>query len=118
MAISGGLAHRMTWALVGMRRADVVILGVAGVALLVTNTLIVSTIICLVKEAPFEIVWRSLQLRAVPYYLAGGVIASVWARAELTSLSGVALLAAISVYLLSICYRELDMSTRLCRTLE
>ena len=95
-----------------------VVLGVAGVVLLVANTLIVATIICLVKEAPFETVWRSLQLRAVPYYLAGGVLASVWARAELAESAGVVLLAAISVYLLSICYRELDMNTKCCRTLE
>jgi hypothetical protein len=111
MAISGGLTHGVTWGLVAMRGGDVmvVILGVAGVVLLVTNTLIVSTILCLIKEAPFETVWRSVQCRAVPYYLAGGIIANVWVRADLTANAGIAVLAAISIYLLSICYRQLEM---------
>jgi hypothetical protein len=88
-------------------------MGVAGVLLLVTNNLIVATIICLVRKAPFETVWRSLQLRAVPYYLAGGVLATVWGQAESTKSAGIAVLAAISVYLLNLCYRELAMRARL-----
>jgi hypothetical protein len=46
--------------------------------------------------------------RAVPYYLAGGVMANVWVQARTTAPAGIALLAAIGVYLLSICFRELD----------
>ena len=111
MAIAGGLTHGVTWGLVAMRGSDamVVILGVAGVVLLVTNTLIVSTIICLVKEAPFQTVWRNFQLRAVPYYLAGGIIANIWARTELSAPTGVVILAFISAYLLGIFYRQLDL---------
>lgn len=111
MAIAGGLTHGVTWGLVALRGSDgmVVILGVAGVVLLVTNTLIVATILCLIREAPFNTVWRSVQRRTVPYYLAGGVIANVWVRADLTASVGIALLAAISVYLLSLCFRELDL---------
>ena len=110
MAMAGGLTHGVTWGLVGMRGTDdmAVILGVAGVVLLVTNTVIVSTIVCLIKEGPFEMVWRSVQCRAVPYYLAGGLIADVWVRAKLTGPTSIALLAAISVYLLSMCFRELE----------
>ncbi len=112
MAIAGGLTHGVTWGLVAMRSAESmpVILGVAGVVLLVTNTLIVSTIVCLIKQTPFESVWRSVHRRAVPYFLAGGLIAHVWVQAKLTS-SSMALLAALSVYLLSICFRELEMSS-------
>jgi hypothetical protein len=111
MAIAGGLTHGVTWGLVALRGADgtVVILGVAGVVLLVTNTLIVATILCLIREAPFNTLWRSVQRCAVPYYLAGGVIADVWVRANLMKSAGIALLAAISVYLLSLCFREFDM---------
>jgi hypothetical protein len=111
MAMAGGLTHGVTWGLAaGMRGTDdmAVILGVAGVVLLVSNTLIVSTIVCLIKEGPFEMVWRSVQCRAVPYYLAGGLIADVWVRAKLTGPTSIALLAAISVYLLSMCFRELE----------
>jgi hypothetical protein len=110
MAITGGLTHGVTWGLVAMRGADgmVVILGVAGVVLLVTNTLIVSTILCLLKEAPFQTIWRSVHCRTVPYYLAGGALANVWVRAGFTTTAAIALLAAISVYLLSLCFRQLD----------
>ena len=67
----------------------------------------VSTILCLLKEAPFYAVWRSVQLWTVPYYMAGGLLAGVWARAELTASVGIAILAAASVYVLSVCVREL-----------
>lgn len=112
MAIAGGLTHGVTWGLVAMRGTDgmAVILGVAGVVLLVSNTLIVSTVLCLIKEGPFEMVWRSVQCRAVPYYLAGGLLADVWVRAGLNGPAGIALLAAISVYLLSLCFRELELT--------
>jgi hypothetical protein len=114
MAIASGLTHGVTWGLVALRGADgmVVILGVAGVVLLVTNTLIVATILCLIREAPFRSVWHSVQRRTVPYYLAGGVIANVWTRADVTRSAGIALLAAISVYLLSLCFSELNMMAR------
>lgn len=114
MAIAGGLTHGVTWGLVAMGGAGgmVVILGVAGVVLLVTNTLIVSTIVCLIREGPLDMVWRSVQQRAVPYYLAGGVLANIWVQTKLTAPTGIAVLAAISVYLLSICLRELDEKLR------
>ena len=64
-----------------------------------------SAILCLLKDAPLSTVWRSLQPQAVPYYMAGGLLAGVWSRADLAG-SGVALMAAVSVYLLSLCYRE------------
>ena len=108
LAIAGGLTYGVTWSLAALRGPDTLALtlGVAALVLLVSNTLIVATILCLIKEAPFHTVWRSVHRRAVPYYLAGGVIANVWARADLTAPAGFALLAAISVYLLSLCIRE------------
>jgi hypothetical protein len=110
MAIASGVTYGVTWGLVAMGGVGgmVVILGIAGVVLLVTNTLIVSTILCLVREGPFEVVWQSVQRRDVPYYLAGGVMANIWAQAKLTAPTGIAVLAAISVYLLNLCLRELD----------
>ena len=108
MAIAGALTFGVTSGLVAVRGADSMTLAVAGVVLLVTNTLIVSTIVCLIKEAPFYTAWRSLQARMVPYYLAGGMIANIWSQTESTATIGLAVVAAISVYLLSVCYRELD----------
>ena len=83
----------------------VLLLAVSGVVLLVINTLMVSAILCLLKDAPLSTVWRSLQPQAVPYYMAGGLLAGVWSRADLTG-SSVALMAAVSVYLLALCHRE------------
>ncbi len=83
----------------------VLVLAVSGVVLLVINTLMVSAILCLLKGTPLSTVWRSLQPHAVPYYMAGGLLAGAWSRADLTGYS-VALMAAVSVYLLALCYRE------------
>lgn len=109
LAISGAVAHGVTRGLVVVGGADsfAVVLGAAGVALLVTDTVVVSTILCLIQEAPFYTVWRSVQFWAVPYYLAGGVLASVWTRVEFTANVGVTILAAVSVYVLSVCCQEL-----------
>ncbi len=106
MAISGGLAYGVSHGLEQTGGDPVLRLAAAGVVLLVTNTLIVSSILCLLKDAPLPTVWRSLQPRAVPYYLAGGLLAGVWSRADLTTGAGVALMAAVSVYLLGLCFRE------------
>ena len=106
MAISGGFAYGVSHGLAQTAGDPMLLLAVSGVALLVTNTLIVSSILCLLKDAPLSTVWRSLQPRAVPYYLAGGLLAGVWSRADLTAGYGVALMAGVSVYLLGLCYRE------------
>ncbi len=105
MAISGGLAYGVSHGMSQTGGDPVLLLAVSGVVLLVTNTLMVSVILCLLKEAPLSTVWRSLQPQAVPYYLAGGLLAGVWSRADVTS-SGVAMLAVVSVYLLALWYRE------------
>jgi hypothetical protein len=109
MAISAAVASGLATA---NAAGPAVLLGTAAVALLVTNTLIVSTILCFVKEAPFHSVWRSFQLWAVPYYLAGGVLAGIWAHADLRAGAGVIILAAASVYVLSVCYREFGLLIR------
>jgi len=111
LAIAGGVAHGVARGLTVMGGADVlaVVLGAAGVTLLVTNTLLISTMLWLIKEGPFYTVWRAVQLWAVPYYLAGGALASVWVRAELTFSTSVTILAAASVYVLSVCYQELGL---------
>lgn len=106
MAISGGFAYGISHGMPQTGGDPVLLLAVSGVVLLVTNTLIVSAMLCLLKDAPLATVWRSLQPRAVPYYLAGGLLAGVWSRADLTAGAGVALMAAVSVYLLSLYCRE------------
>ena len=108
MAVAGGLACGVTRGLVIAQGPDamVLFLAVAALVLLVTNTLVVSTIVCLLQEAPFYTAWRAIQLRAVPYYLAGGILANIWARADLTARFGIPCLAAVSVYLLSLCFEQ------------
>jgi hypothetical protein len=77
---------------------------VAGLVLLVANTVLVAGVLCLMREAPLHTAWRSIQLWAAPYYLAGGLLAHVWSQAPLTML-WVGVLAALSVYILSLSYR-------------
>ena len=112
LAIAGGISHTVARSVTrvgGLEGATVaMVLGVAGVVLLITNTMIVSTILCLIREVSVRTVWSSMQLSAVPYYLAGGVIANIWVRANFTANSGLAVIAVLSVYLLSVSYRELS----------
>ena len=75
-------------------------------------------IVCLTRNEPVRRVWRSLQSRVVPYYLAGGVLAGVWSRADFTAGFGAALMAALSVYLLNLWYREMDQPASRCRVVN
>jgi len=109
MAIAAGITYGVARGLMATGDNDmlVVVLGVAGVTLLVSNTLMISTLLCLIQETPFATVWRSVEVWAVPYYLAGGTLANVWAHVQLTTSTGLTLVAAVNVYLLSVCVREL-----------
>jgi hypothetical protein len=111
MAIAAAVTLAMARFLSATAGGDmlVVVLCVAGVTLLVSNTLMISAILCLLKEAAFPTVWRSLQLWAVPYYLAGGILATAWAHTRLNAHPGLTILAAISVYLLSVCYGQVSL---------
>ncbi len=111
MAIAGGLAFGVAHGLAQSAGDPMVFLAVAGVVLLITNTLLVAAIMCLIKNAPLYTVWRLLQPRVVPYYLAGGVLAGVWSRSDLTTSAGVAVMAAVSAYLLNLWHHEADGRT-------
>ncbi len=111
MAIAGGLAYGVAHGLARSAGDPMVFLAVAGVVLLVTNTLLVAAIMCLIKNAPLYTVWRLLQPRVVPYYLAGGVLAGVWSRTDLTTSAGVAVMAVVSAYLLNLWHYEADGRT-------
>lgn len=117
LAISSGMAyalahHRTTEETSAM--GSTLMLGVAGLVLLVVNTLMVSVILCLLQNTPIHLAWRSLQFWAFPYYLAGGVLASVWVDVMRRPGATFSVLAAVSVYLLSICYREAMQRVNTC----
>ena len=109
VAISGGLAHGVANGLVGSVNDSATLrLAVAGIVLLVCNSLLTAAVLCLIEDAPLSRVWRSIQLWAVPYYLGGGVVAGVWAQANLPSAGNwMLVLGAMSVYLLDSCYRQM-----------
>ena len=106
LAISSGLAFGMAHSKQSSGMGNTLLLGVAGVVLLVVNTLIVSVVLCLVQAASIRAVWNSVQFWAFPYYLAGGVLASVWVHSLQRPGAMLAVLAAVSVYVLSVCYRQ------------
>jgi len=109
LAISSGIAYGIAPMMMVSGGKDMLVagLGAAGVALLVSNTLIISMILCLIKEASFMTAWRSVQLWAVPYYLAGGLLANIWSRTQFTPGLAAMVLAAVSAYVMSIVFREL-----------
>ena len=101
IALSAALAYGVAHGLAPGSTDPILRLAVAGVVLLVTNTLLVATILCLLKSEPIGNVWRALQPKAVPYYFIGSVLAGVWSRAQVTV--GTSLVALVSVYLLHLC---------------
>lgn len=109
VAISAGLAHGVANGLLGAANdLQTLRLAVAGIVLLVTNSLLTAAVLCLIEDSPLSEAWRAIQLWAVPYYLGGGVVASIWAQANLTSAGAwMVVLATISVYLLDTCYRQM-----------
>ncbi len=109
LAIAGGLSHSVAHGLVlpGEGMNHVLFLAVAGMVLFIINTLLVSAILCLLNASSLQKVWQSVQTWSVPYYVAGGVLSSVWSLSELTARASVAIMAAISVYILTNCYRGL-----------
>ncbi len=82
VTIAAGLAHGVAHGLLAVHdgSAAPLFLAVAGLVLFVTNTLMVSTILCLIKGTPVLLAWRALQIWSVPYYLAGGVTRAVARR--------------------------------------
>lgn len=65
-----------------------------------------AAILCVVEERTLYLIFRSLQLWALPYYLAGGVLSAAWGRVELGASGALMVLATVSLYLLHICDRE------------
>ena len=106
LAISTGLAFMMAHSGQTEIAEHTLMLGIAGLVLLMVNTVMVSVVLCLIQDTPIRAAWRSLQFWAFPYYLAGGILASVWVHAVDRPSATFVVLAAISVYVLSVCYRE------------
>jgi hypothetical protein len=105
-ALAHGVAYRLTSAGAVAAPSMVLALTVAGITLLVANTLLVAAILCLLQERPLYLIFRSLQLWAFPYYLAGGLLSVVWGRVELGTSGALMVMATVSLYLLHTCYRE------------
>ena len=104
MAISSAVAHAAS---ARLGQADLAVgLGVAGITLLATNTLLVSGALCLMRRAAFNEVRRNVQFWSLPDYLAGGVVASLWVRAEWAGSLWIPAFVAASVYLMDLFYRE------------
>ncbi len=100
LAIAGSLAYGVAHglAVAGSGTMQAPFLAVAGVVLLVANTILVAVILCLIQNTSVQNAWRSIQVWAVPYYLGGGILASLWGGAPLTAGVRFAILATVSVY--------------------
>ena len=75
LAISNCFAYALAHAVGPVRGVakHALLLGVAGLALLIVNTLMVSVVLCLIQNAPIASAWRSLRSWVLPYYFAGGL---------------------------------------------
>ncbi len=63
IALAGGLSHSVAHGLVlpGLGMNHVLFLAVAGMVLFIITTLLVSTILCLLKSSSLQKVWHSVQ---------------------------------------------------------
>jgi len=75
------------------------------------NTLSVSTVICLVMDAPLSRVWRNCHLWTFPFHLAGAGLAAVWVQSDLSLSLSVTFLGALTMYLLGVFYQEVVSRT-------
>lgn len=100
VAISAGLAHSAAHAF-GSAIPRVLLHGLAALVMLAVNTMLVAVMLCLLEEMPLRRAWRALQLWSVPYYLAGAVLAASWTIAPLAAGISLAVMAALSAYLLN-----------------
>jgi hypothetical protein len=108
LAISNCLAYTMAHqagSASGMAEHSL-LLGVAGLVLVTVNTLMVSIVLCLLQRTSFVAAWQSLRSWVLPYYFGGGLLATVWVHTFDPPRLTFAVLAAISVYILNVCYRE------------
>ena len=108
LAISNAVAYAMAHSTTGVSSTveQVLTLGIAGIVLMVVNTMMVSVVLCLLQDKPVHSAWRAIQFWTLPYYLAGGILATIWLPIMTRPGFSIALLSACSVYLLSVCYRE------------
>ena len=81
LAVSSGLAYIMAHTAGTGAVEQTLRLGIAGLVLLIVNSMMVSVVLCLIQNTPIHAAWQALQFWAFPYYLAGGVLASVWIHA-------------------------------------
>jgi hypothetical protein len=82
-------------------------LAVAVTVFEVVNTFSVSIIVCLVGRSPFRSMWSNCHLWAFPYHLSGAALAAIWTQYDAGMSLTATILAAVTLYLLSVFYKEL-----------
>lgn len=103
LAIASGLG----WLLAGTVRSSAVLaFVVAAIVFQVADTLAVSTVLCLIEGGSIRSLWRNCHLWSFPYILTGGALAAVVAQAHVPATFPMAVLAVLTLYLMSMFFRE------------
>jgi hypothetical protein len=79
LAISIGTAYQVSHFALALARADSLstLLVLAACVFFVSNTLLVSGVLCLVEGKPLKKIWHQCHLWSFPYYLVGSAIAGL-----------------------------------------
>jgi hypothetical protein len=104
LALSSGVAFGVSHRVAGS--APLMMFLVASIVFQLVDTLTVATVLSLVEGESLRSIWRNCHLWSFPWILAGGGFAAVWAQSNLPASFSVAVLCAITLYLMSTFYRE------------
>lgn len=98
LAICGGLAHRISHTAFDLApQTAILVLSTAAIVLLVSNTMLVSAVVCLIQGQSLRESWKISQFWSAPYYFAGALIAQVVAQGDLTYMAVYLVLLALFV---------------------
>ncbi len=77
LAISSGVAYGVCGLVRAGKHSLVAPFAVAGCLLFLTNTLLVSIVLCLLENKPASAVWEYFRFWSFPYYVAGSAVAGL-----------------------------------------
>jgi hypothetical protein len=79
LALSIGVAYQLSHFVLNLARADSLsaLLALAACVYFLSNTLLISGVLCLIERKPLKKIWQQCYLWTFPYYLVGSAIAGL-----------------------------------------
>lgn len=104
LAISSGAAFAVSRSV--SAAGSLVQFASAALVFHVVNAIAVAAIFCLLNGSPLANAWRSCHFWSFSYHLAGGLVAFIWAQADVSASAMVSVLGIMMLYLMKNYYAE------------